>query len=177
LLTKANDRKIKGEEMDAAELTTLMQDCANAAIEYAQNEFDLGLTLDYSSIYMVERMMIDLHQQIVLSNDDPINPETVVGLSNMFGAYLGELFKAQMGGQWVIDESDPEAPAIVLAFKDREYPFPGRVFHRILGGEGNSLSAYFNTVFNDCVANLEPGQYVDNRDFRIKACRARIITE
>ena len=163
--------------MNSEDINEAMRECAKAATIYSQDEMDHCLTSDISSIYSVEKILGQLHEKIVLSNNDPIDPETVVTLSNLYGGFLGELFRLFLGGEWRILEEDSDAPSIVLSFQGLDYPFPSRVFHRLLGGEHNNVATYFNAVFNDCVSKLPPGRYVDTQDYRFKACRATIVTE
>lgn len=163
--------------MSQNEYQQAMQDCAMGAIQYAEEHFDIGLGWELSYVHQVEAILAQLHKTIVEDTEGPIDPETVVTLSNLFGAWLGELFRSKMGGLWAINDDDPSAPVTVLLYGDRQIAFSSRVFYRIMGGAEYNVATYFDMLFNDCVAQMPDGFMVDTRDKRLKAARARIVTE
>ena len=127
-------------------LDQMMSECAIKATEFSLKDYGIFLDFSADSIEKVEEIMENLHKLIVLDNNDPIDPELIVTLCNWFGGYIGEVFKKTYGGHWRYDLRDSEAPAIELAVKGLGAAFPSRVFHRILGGEENNISFYYEQL-------------------------------
>src|SRR5690606_7763167 len=66
--------------------------------------------------------------------------EVVFTLCNIIGAYIGELFIANVGGHWQHDQSDSEAPFVYIRLNDKEFRIASVCYHKFT--RGNSISLY-----------------------------------
>ena len=98
------------------------------------------------SLEELERSLTHIHRVLVLENTAPIDPKLVVTISNWYGAYMGEVFRRHHGGEWGIDNRDPEAPAFEVKYENSGMAFPSRVFHRIMGGDENNICEYYQDL-------------------------------
>ncbi len=130
----------------AIDLEQTMKECAIVATQFVHANCNLLLDFSEASIALVDQVLDELHQKIVLDNEDPIDPKIVVFISNWLGGYVGEVFKQHYGGVWKFDLRDPNTPAIELAFDQRSMAFPGRVFHHLLGGAESSILFYYEQL-------------------------------
>ena len=132
--------------MTSAELAELMIDSAKNAVTTTHEEFDL--TLDYSE------QSIDLVDDVILAwlgryKDQALEENAVFTICNIYGAYVGEIFKNKIGGDWNYDESNPEAPYVVLNYAGSSYAFAGICYQRLVNDSQISIKNYFD----EAVAN------------------------
>ena len=84
------------------------------------------------------------------------------------GGYIGEVFRKHHGGTWGIDERDPQAPAIELKRGERGMAFPGRVFHRLMGGDENNILQYYDKLIEAVrLDNKDNDAFESNASFAI----------
>ncbi|MBV1883768.1 MAG: hypothetical protein KUG82_19170 [Pseudomonadales bacterium] len=131
---------------EALDYNDIMGGGAADAVQYVHKEYHFALDFSEDSIEKIEEFMAHIHRVLVLENEEPIDPKIVVTLSNWFGAYVGEVFRKHHGGNWVIDSRDPEAPAFEVKYEELGLAFPSRIFHRIMGGEENSIDKYYAEI-------------------------------
>lgn len=131
--------------MEQAELSTLMTECANDAITTAKDEFDIELDSSPSSIKLVDDILLlflDKYQ------DNALEDNAVFTICNIYGAYIGECYRQVAGGHWRYDESDPEAPFVVLDVGERSYAFAGICYERLVNDSNISVANYFNQALS-----------------------------
>jgi len=131
---------------DTTEYNDIMAEAAIDAVKYVQKEYDYALDYSEQSINDIEKSLVHIHRVLVTENDEPIDPQVVVTLSNWYGAYVGEVFRRCRGGDWGIDNREPESPVFEVQYRGLGMAFSSRVFHRIMGGEENNLSDYYNEL-------------------------------
>lgn len=127
--------------MKQQELNQLMQESATDAVQSAQEMFGITLNYDAASIALVDEVLIRVVQTY---NDKALEDSAVFTLCNIYGAYLGEVFKILAGGQWRYDQSEPDAPFVVLDVGDRSYAFAGICYERLVNDTTISVRAYFD---------------------------------
>lgn len=122
---------------------TLLQDIRLAADSISEALKNSGYNTDFSpdSVREIERFIAD-----------NINGEAVTGLlaedtgKRVFalGAYLGETLRRNLGGEWKVDENDPEAEmnATLVLPENRECWPVLRVMNRITEGDTDSITHY-----------------------------------
>lgn len=128
-------------QMTSAELTDLMIDSAQNAIITTEEEFNL--TLDGSE------QSIDLVDDVILSwlgryKDQALEDNAVFTICNIYGAYVGEIFRNKVGGTWAYDESDPDAPYVVLNYAGNTYAFAGICYQRLVNDSHVSVRSYYD---------------------------------
>lgn len=126
--------------MKQQELNQLMQESATDAVQSAQEMFGITLNYDAASIALVDEVLIRVVQTY---KDKALEDSAVFTLCNIYGAYLGEVFKTLAGGQWRYDQSEPDAPFVVLDVADRSYAFAGICYERLVNDTTISVRAYF----------------------------------
>ena len=95
--------------MSPDELNKLMADCAKDAVVTAADEFDIVLDHSPASVALVDDILLSFVDKY---HDLALEDEAVFTICNIFGAYVGEILKAQLDGEWIYDQSNPKAPAV-----------------------------------------------------------------
>ena len=107
--------------MSPDELNKLMADCAKDAVVTAADEFNIVLDHSPASVALVDDILLSFVDKY---HDLALEDEAVFTICNIFGAYVGEILKAQLAGEWIYDQSNPKAP--VEAPKTQRQPIrPG----------------------------------------------------
>jgi hypothetical protein len=127
--------------MELEELNALMQDSAKNAVDSTQDEFGLSLDGSIQSIAMVDDVLLSYLDKY---QDSALEDQAVFTLCNIYGAYIGEIFKATIGGEWRYDDSDAKAPYVVLDHGDHSYAFAGICYQRLVNDSTISAKAYFD---------------------------------
>ena len=127
--------------MTREELTQLMVDSANNAVQTTLNEFKLELDGTPDSISKVDDVLLSW---IGRYKDQALEDKAVFTLCNIYGAYIGEVFKQLVGGEWTYDESDSAAPYVALEYGDKSYAFAGICYQRLVNDSSISVRDYFD---------------------------------
>lgn len=135
-------------QMSKEELQSLMSDTAHNAVLTTREEF--GIELDHSpqSIALVDVVILkwlEKYQESALTND------MVFTICNLYGAYIGEIFRQLVGGHWHYDQSNPDAPYIVLAYAGHTYAFAGICYQRLVNDSQISVKSYFDQAVSNNV--------------------------
>ncbi|BBN81094.1 hypothetical protein PA25_10790 [Pseudoalteromonas sp. A25] len=128
------------------QLNQLMSDSVQDAITYIENVSEQKVELNVEGLKQLDLTLDELakeHQQSALDN------KTLFTVSTMFGAFIGELFKGQRGGEWFLDDSDPAAPFIVLNYAGKSYPFASVCFEKIVNNADISVCKYFELALEN----------------------------
>jgi len=123
------------------ELVQLMAESANDAVKVADEEFSIVLDYSKQSAHLIDDI---LQQYLNKYQEHALEDKAVFTICNIFGAYVGETFKKLAGGQWVFDNSKPEAPAIFLVIGENSYAFAGVCYQRLVNKSGMTVSEYFD---------------------------------
>ncbi|MFT5923563.1 MAG: hypothetical protein ACI9LE_000548 [Paraglaciecola sp.] len=128
-------------QMTSAEVTDLMIESSQNAVTTTEEEFNL--TLDGSE------QSIDLVDDVILSwlgryKDQALEENAVFTICNIYGAYVGEIFRNKVGGNWTYDKSDSNAPYVVLNYAGSTYAFAGICYQRLVNDSKISVKSYFD---------------------------------
>jgi hypothetical protein len=113
------------------------------ALDVARSNF--GVQLDWSdgSIERVEAMLDRLHGQ--LANARP-SDEQITEVSNIFGSYVGEVFRRNHGATWgMVTLSGQRFPGLSTNAGAQFWPW-GRVRNRILNGSEDNVWHYYQLL-------------------------------
>jgi hypothetical protein len=127
--------------MNNLELLQLMTDSAKDAVNTSKQEFDVELDYSEQSVSKVDDLLLsflDRFQAQVLED------KAIFTLCNMYGAYVGETFRGIAGGNWLFDETNPQAPSIFLAIGEQTYAFAGICYERLVNNSETSVKDYFD---------------------------------
>lgn len=123
------------------ELIELMRDSAQNAIATTKAEFDIELDGTAASIQLVDDILISWLGRY---RDQVLEDKALFTLCNIYGSYVGEVFKALVGGEWISDVTDRGAPFVVLQYTDKTYAFAGICYQRLFKDSQVSVADYFN---------------------------------
>ncbi|MFC3120636.1 hypothetical protein [Agaribacter flavus] len=126
--------------MEQSELDKLMKCSAEDAVSTAQLE--LAITLDYSpdSIQYVDKAILgflDKFSHVALED------KAVFTLCNIFGAYIGEVFKKLANGTWIYATDKSDAPSIYMKVDEHTFAFAGVCFEKLVRNQNVSIESYF----------------------------------
>jgi hypothetical protein len=135
-------------QMSSAELTDLMIDSAQNAVITTQEEFNLTLDGTEQSIEMVDNVLLNWLERY---KGQVLQENAVFTICNIYGAYIGEIFRNKVGGNWAYDESDIDAPYVVLDYAGSTYAFAGICYQRLVNDSQISVRSYYNQALADNV--------------------------
>ena len=119
------------------ELNELMHAATADAIQYASEEHQIVLDRSIDSLKKLDLLLAELHLR---EQKQQHAAEVVFTLCNIMGAYIGEIFIANVGGHWQQSNTDSSAPFVYVQFHDKEFPFASICYHKI--SHDNSISLY-----------------------------------
>jgi hypothetical protein len=82
-------------------------------------------------------------------HDQALEDQAVFTICNIFGAYVGEIVKAQLDGEWVYDQTNPNAPTVFLKVGDNTYAFAGICYERLVNDSQISVNAYYQQALSN----------------------------
>lgn len=126
--------------MTREELEELMLDSARNAVITTREEFGDELDGSVDSIKVVDEVIL---KWINRYRDQALEDKAVFTLCNIYGAYVGEIFKNTVGGDWSYDDSNPEAPLLLLEYGTHSYAFAGICYQRLVNDSQISIESYF----------------------------------
>lgn len=132
--------------MTREELDELMQDSARNAVITTRDEFGVELDGSPDSIKLVDEVIL---KWINRYRDQALEDKAVFTLCNIYGAYVGEVFKSTVGGNWAYDDSDPEAPHVLFEYGTHSYAFAGICYQRLVNDSQISVDSYFNQAISN----------------------------
>ncbi len=133
-------------QMTREELHQLMADSAQNAIETTKEEFDIDLDNSPQSVALVDDILLSWIDKY---KDQALEDAAVFTICNIYGAYVGEIFRKTIGGHWHYDESDEEAPYVLLEYAGRTYAFAGICYQRLVNDSQVSVENYFNQAVDN----------------------------
>nr|WP_269468660.1 hypothetical protein [Alteromonas sp. ASW11-130] len=118
-----------------------MKECASDAVQTAEEEFNVKLDLTQDSVANVDDVLLSFVDKY---HDKALEDNAVFTICNIYGAYIGEVFKKMIGGTWRYDQSNPDAPFVVLDVNENSYAFSGICYERLVNNSNISVKAYFD---------------------------------
>lgn len=132
--------------MTREELNQLMADSAQNAINTTFEEFQVELDSSADSIDKVDDVLLSW---IGRYKDQALEDKAVFTLCNIYGAYVGEVFRKVVGGDWVYDEANPDAPYVLLEYAGKSYAFAGICYQRLVNDSSISVKKYFDQAVSN----------------------------
>lgn len=132
--------------MSPDELNKLMADCAKDAVVTAADEFEIVLDHSPASVKLVDDILLSFVDKY---HDLALEDEAVFTICNIFGAYVGEILKAQLDGQWIYDQSNPKAPAVFLQVGENTYALAGICYERLVNDSQISVNSYYEQALGN----------------------------
>ena len=125
--------------MQTTEISKLMQESARDAVSYVAGQHKLQLDFSLSSLQEIDAVLTTLHQH---QQQQSHSAELIFTLSNILGAYIGEVFISNYGGNWHSNTADNAAPYIAVQLSDKEFPFASVCYHKIMQDNSISVADY-----------------------------------
>ena len=122
-----------------------MSALAQEAVEFSNRNFGVVLDFSNASIERVESIAEELYQSIpsgILNRLFHLSPSEgeIQNICNIFGAYIGEVFRRSKGGDWA---NNQEFSAVGIQH-GASWLFPqGKVHDRLRNGSEDNLWTYF----------------------------------
>jgi hypothetical protein len=126
--------------MEQQALNKLMRDSASDAIKTSKEEFGIELDFSSESISLIDTI---ISKFLDIYNDQALEDKAVFTICNIYGAYIGEVFRKLAGGQWQYNLQDEEAPSIMLMYQDKTFAFAGICYERLVNDNTVSVERYF----------------------------------
>jgi len=133
-------------QMTREELTQLMHDSAQNAVKTTKEEFQIDLDGSPESIALIDDIILAWIEKY---KDQALEDNAVFTICNIYGAYVGEIFRELVGGHWHYDDSDPEAPYVVLEYAGKTYAFAGICYQRLVNDSQLSVNNYFTQALGN----------------------------
>ena len=103
-------------------------------------EFDVTLDSSEKSVELIDDVILSWLEKY---KDQALEENAVFTICNIYGAYLGEIFRKKVGGNWSYDESNLDAPYVVVQYAGNSYAFAGICYQRLVNDSQISISNYF----------------------------------
>ena len=133
--------------MTANTLATQMAADADDAAQLAASHFDVSLDYTESSVATIERMVDDVEYSLPGGR----SPENVSLLCRLWGAYIGEVFRRNLGGEW-LNWKDQYGEAIAFQCGGVKVFPHDKVRKRFAEGKEHNLDAYYKAFRNEMSA-------------------------
>ena len=126
--------------MQPSQLNDLMQQSARDAVATASEQANISLDYSEDSVRLVDKTIAEILKKFPEESQED---KAVFTICNIFGAYLGEVFKKHHGGQWQYHDEDVNAPSIYLNVDERSYAFAGICYEKLVKNHSISVSKYY----------------------------------
>lgn len=133
-------------QMTQEELQQLMADSAQNAIDTTKSEFNLTLDKSRESVALVDDVILSWIDKY---KDQALEDKAVFTICNIYGAYIGEIFREVVGGHWRYDESDEDAPYVLLEYAGKSFAFAGICYQRLVNDSQISVKSYFEQAISN----------------------------
>jgi hypothetical protein len=131
--------------MNNLELLQLMTDSANDAVAATKEEFDIDLDFSIESIAHIDHIILGFLERF---QTQVLEDKAVFTLCNIYGAYIGETFRKAVGGNWLFDQTNPDAPSVYIGLNDHTYAFAGICYERLVNNSDISVKEYFDKALS-----------------------------
>jgi len=135
-------------QMTQEELQQLMADSAQNAIDTTKSEFNLTLDKSRESVALVDDVILSWIDKY---KDQALEDKAVFTICNIYGAYIGEIFRDVVGGEWRYDESDEDAPYVLLEYAGKSFAFAGICYQRLVNDSQISVKSYFEQAISNSI--------------------------
>ncbi|WAJ71459.1 hypothetical protein [Catenovulum adriaticum] len=132
--------------MNQVEITKLMEESSIDAVNYVKEEYDIELNFSMDSVAQIDKVLL---WSVAKLKDQPKKDDFIFVICNMLGSYIGETFRKHIGGEWLYDETDPNAPTVLLSFSSHTFAFPGICYQKLVNDINTSVNKYFELAIRN----------------------------
>lgn len=127
--------------MNNTELQKLMSDSAQNAVLATKEQFNVDLNFSVESLALVDTAITGYLDAF---KNQAIDDKAVFTICNIYGAYIGEIYRKHVGGVWIFDDHQKDAPSVFLSIKDKQYAFAGICYQKLVNDSSVSVKEYFD---------------------------------
>ncbi|TDP40342.1 hypothetical protein DEU29_102243 [Idiomarina aquatica] len=127
--------------MSNTQYSEMMKNLSQDAVNFVNSEFGQELDFSIGSIKMIDEVISQLKLNFIEQLTDD---KVIFTLSNMLGAYCGEVFKQQFGGTWLVTEEQKGQHQCFIEYQGKTFPFAGVVYLNLTSENSKSVSDYFS---------------------------------
>jgi hypothetical protein len=138
--------------MNNLELLQLMTNSANDAVLVSKEQFDVELNYTIESVALVDNT---INNYLDTFKAQALEDKAVFTICNIYGAYVGEVFRQAVGGNWLFDEHQKDAPSVFISINDNQYAFAGICYEKLVNDSKVSIKEYFDLAV---AAHSSPNQ-------------------
>jgi hypothetical protein len=168
-------------ESEAALVEQRMQSLATKLVGFAWDRFHLRLDYSGASIAEVERILNELQKDFAPKGPDA--KATIEGLSQFFGAYIGEVLRRKRGGLWRAEIPNLSPPASGVEVGELTFAPSRNVYLRLTEGANYNvkiLCEKFEEVISQSIARgKEPSTEAETGKVSelVRGCAVRAIQD
>ena len=118
-----------------------MNDSANDAVITCKEQFDIDLDFSTESIALVDEV---INNYLDTFKAQALEDKAVFTICNIYGAYIGEIFRKLVGGMWTLDQTKKDAPSVFISKDDKQYAFAGICYEKLVNNSKVSVKQYFD---------------------------------
>ena len=124
---------------------------AQGAVNFVQSSLHQRLDFSEDSIKTVEEILGRYQSELPRASP---TPETIDLVCNIFGAYIGEVMRRNVGGEWVLDDRlTPGSQTISLLVGHMQTMPSAKVCKRIMNGAEDDVCFYYRCFTEECLKN------------------------
>jgi hypothetical protein len=138
--------------MNNLELLQLMTDSAKDAVLATKEQFNVDLDYSVESIALVDTV---INAYLDVFKTQALEDKAVFTICNIYGAYVGEVFRDKVGGNWVADNNDTNQPNVYISIKENQYAFAGICYQKLVNDSQVSVQQYFELAAKAHSASLQ----------------------
>ena len=133
-----------------------MELVAREAASLAQSSAGQKLDFSEESIKIVESILGQLHSEKKNAKASP-QPEVINRVCHIYGAYIGEVMRRNIGGEWILDDKLARGQKIPAMRKGQMQTSPfAKVYKRIMNGPEDDVWFYYRVFVERCAENIPP---------------------
>ena len=128
------------------EITELMEQAAADAILISLEEFNINLDKSVDSVALIDDILSGFVDRYA---DQALEDQGLFTLCNIYGAYVGEVFRQFVGGGWEITQEDNQE-IVMVVFQDKSFAFTGICYERLAIDNTLSVHKYLLQAIKSC---------------------------
>lgn len=128
------------------EITELMVQGAADAILVSREEFNINLDKSIDSVELIDDLLSGFVDRYA---DQALEDQALFTLCNIYGAYVGEVFREAVGGDWQFKQDDDQE-IVMVVFQDKSFAFTGICYERLVVDNTTSVHKYLLQAIKNC---------------------------
>ena len=81
--------------------------------------------------------------------EEALQDQALFTLCNIYGAYIGEVFRREVGGEWNFERQDDQE-IVMVNYLDKSFAFTGICYERLAVDNAVSVKKYLTQAIENC---------------------------